>query len=269
MSLIMDLHNHCEFSFDSSTPMEKNIEKAIELGIDYLSITDHLDLFYPHEDYRKMLDIEGYFAKYNKLQEKYSGRIKFLSGIEVGIQTTTAQVNDEIVRSFPFDFVIGSIHEINGEDLVTDFVIEKFKDIKDFYKYYYEETQKAVEESKEFDVLGHIDYMDRYIDDIKSIPDICEYKEYLIPTLKNLISRNKGIEVNTAGPRKGLPYMQPKKQVLEWYKELGGEIITIGSDAHQAKDIGKGVEEAVVLLKECGFAAVSVFEKRKEKKILL
>ncbi|MDO5650030.1 MAG: histidinol-phosphatase HisJ family protein [Gallicola sp.] len=269
MAIIMDLHNHCEFSFDSSTPMEENVKRAVDLKLQYLSITDHLDLFYPHEDYRKMIDIKGYFRKFHRLEKEYEGKIKLLSGIEVGIQKTTAKVNDDIIRSFPFDFVIGSIHEINGEDLVTDFVIEKFDTLKDFYKYYYEETQKAVESSEGFDVLGHIDYMDRYVEDISQIPDISDYKEYIVPTLKNLISRKKGIEINTAGPRKGLPYMHPKKQVLEWYKELGGDIITIGSDAHKAEDIGKGVEEACDLLKECGFTRVSIFEKRKEKKIIL
>lgn len=269
MGIIMDLHNHCEFSFDSSTPMEENVKRAVDLKLQYLSITDHLDLYYPNEDYRDEINIKGYFSKFQFLKEKYRDNINFLSGIEVGIQCITAEVNDEIIRSFPYDFVIGSIHEIDGKDLVTDFMIDEFDNLDDFFKYYYEGTQKAVERSEEFDVLGHIDYMDRYVEDYNEIPDISNYKEFLIPTLKNLIARGKGIEINTAGIRKGLPYMHPKKQVLEWFKELGGDIITIGSDAHKAEDIGKGVEEACDLLKECGFTTVSVFEKRKEKKIIL
>lgn len=269
MAILMDLHNHCEFSFDSETPMEDNVEKAVEMGLDYISITDHLDLYYPEEDYRKKINIKGYFEKYKKVKDYYKDHIEFLSGIEVGIQTITKDVNEEIVRNFPFDFVIGSIHEINGKDLVTDFVIDEFNSLDDFYKYYYEETQRAVEECEGFDVLGHIDYMDRYVMDIDEIPPIENYKEYIIPTLKSLISRNKGIEINTAGVRKGLPYMHPKTQVLRWYKELGGTIITVGSDAHKASDIGKGVPEAYEMLKEIGFTTVSVFKNRKEKKLNL
>ena len=267
MTIVMDLHNHSEFSFDSITPMEENIKRAIELGINYLSITDHLDLYYPEEDYREKIDLKGYFEKYKRLKELYEQEIHLLAGIEVGIQTITREVNEEITNSFSFDFVIGFIHEIDGKDLVTDDVIQKFRDLKDFYKYYYEETQKAVEDAQDFDILGHIDYMDRYVGDYKDIPDISLYEEYLIPTLKSLISRNKGIEINTAGVRKGLPYMHPKEQILEWYQNLGGTIITLGSDAHKAEDIGKGIEEATKLLQQKGFKTVSIFENRIEKKI--
>lgn len=265
--IIMDLHNHCEFSFDSITPMEDNVKRAIELGIEYISTTDHLDLFYPDDDVKKCIDIEGYFEKYRVVEEKYRDEICFLSGIEIGIQPSTAEVNDEIARAFPFDFIIGSVHEAEGKDLVTDHVLDQFSTLDDFFKYYYERIQKSVEESEGFDVLGHLDYMDRYVDDYREIPDLSRYKEYIIPTFKNLIARGKGIEINTAGVRKNLPYMHPKKQALEWYKELGGHIITIGSDAHKAKDIGKGVEEACILLKECGFTTVSIFRNRKEEKM--
>lgn len=264
MKNLMDLHNHCEFSYDSETPMEENVKAAVEKNLKYLSITDHLDLFYPTDKYMDTIDIPGYFEKHYPLQEKYQGKIDLLAGIEVGIQEETAQVNDTIVEEYNFDFVIGSVHALDCVDLYMGQVVSKFKSLEDFYKYYYEGTQRAVEASQNFDVLGHIDYMDRYIGDVNAIPPISNYKEYILPTLESLISRGKGIEINTGGPIRGLPYNHPKREVLEWYKDLGGKIITIGSDAHTPDQIGEGVVGAMEMLKEIGFETVSIFKKRKQ-----
>ncbi|QQK08181.1 histidinol-phosphatase HisJ family protein [Miniphocaeibacter halophilus] len=263
---MIDLHNHSEFSFDSKTPIEENIQAAINKNLKYIAVTDHMDLIKVTDNYEDGIDIPGYFEKVKILKEKYKDKIKVLYGIEVGIQYETAKKNDEITSQFDFDFIIGSIHSLKEQDIVLDRLFYKYPP-RDLYKLYYTEMLKAVESTKNFDVLGHIDYIDRYAPSNKTIPNIIEYKDIIEEILKYLIKNNKGIEVNTAGIRAGLSYMHPKKEVLKWYRELGGEIITIGSDAHRKEDIGEGVFEACEMLKELGFKGVYVFEKRVPKKI--
>lgn len=263
---MIDLHNHSEFSFDSETPIEENIIAAIDKGLKYISVTDHLDLIKVTDDYRDGIDIPGYFEKVKLLKEKYNGKINILYGIEVGIQPETAKLNDEITKQFDFDFILGSIHSLKQEDIYLANLYERYEP-KELFKLYYGEMLKAVKMTKNFDVLGHIDYIDRYAPNHNMVPPITDNKEIIIEILKYLIDNNKGFEINTAGIRAGLDYMHPTPEILKWYKELGGEIITIGSDAHRKGDIGAGVFEACNMLENLGYTGVYIFENRVPKKI--
>ncbi|WP_100065246.1 histidinol-phosphatase HisJ family protein [Miniphocaeibacter massiliensis] len=263
---MIDLHNHSEFSFDSNTPIEENIKAAIEKGLKYISVTDHMDLIKVTDDYRDHTDIEGYFEKINLLKDSSKKNIKTLSGIEVGIQKETAMQNDEITSNYNFDFIIGSVHSLKEEDIYFADLYNRYNS-KDLFKLYYSEMYKAVKDTKNFDVLGHMDYIDRYAPNSSRVPNIEDNKEMIFEILKYLISNGKGIEVNTAGIRQGLSYMHPTIEILKWYKELNGEIITIGSDAHIKEDIGAGVFDACKMLEELGYSGIYVFEKRIPKKL--
>lgn len=263
---MLDLHNHSEFSMDSNTPMEKNIKYAIQKNIKYLSITDHMEIVKRTDKYFDTLDAEGYFKEYNRLKEKYKGEINLLSGVEVGIQECTSSIVDNFVNSFDYDFVIGSVHSMFEKDLYSGGFYKNMS-ITKLYKTYYEEMYKSVKANKNFDVLGHIDYIDRYLNEgVKPVKQ--EINEDLIKmTLKELIETDRGIEINTGGMRKKLTYFHPHEKILKWYKELGGQIITIGSDAHKPYDIGYKVKDSIDYLKSLGFDSVYIFEKRKPRKL--
>lgn len=263
---MIDLHNHSEFSFDSQTPIEENIIAAINKGLQYISVTDHLDLIKVTDNYKDGIDIPGYFEKVKYLRKKYKGKINILYGVEVGIQKETALLNDEITKQFNYDFIIGSLHCIKEEDIYFANLFERYSS-KELFELYYSEMYKAVKDTKNYDILGHMDYIDRYAPSQNRVPDISDNKEIIIEILKYLIENNKGIEVNTAGIRAGLSYMHPTIEVLKWYKKLGGEIITIGSDAHRKEDIGSGVNEACNMLKELGYTGIYIFKERIPKKI--
>ena len=263
---MIDLHNHSEFSFDSTTPVEENILAAINKKLKYISITDHLDLITREDDYREIIDIPGYFDKVKLLKDKYKNDINILFGVEVGIQPETAKLNDIITSKFEYDFIIGSIHSLKEEDIYLANLIERYKP-KELYQLYFEEMLKAVTETNNFDSLGHIDYMDRYYSSPEDVVPITEYKDLVMEILRTIIKKGKGFEINTAGIRAGLSYMHPQTIVLDWYKDLGGDIITIGSDAHRKEDIGFGVFEACDLLESYGFNGIYVFEKREPKKL--
>lgn len=258
----MDLHNHSLFSADSKTPMEENIKEAINSGLKYISVTEHLGIFQEDEDYTKELDIDGYMKEVDRLRAIYSKDILILKGVELSLQEDTKRIYEDILKDKNYDFIIGSSHGAKGLDFVADGVYTKYS-IDDFYKYYYEQVQKSVENNCDFDVLGHLDYMDRYFPKKSEIPPIERYFEYIKPIFKLLISRNQGIEINTGGLRRGLKEFHPKIEALRLYKNMGGKIITLGSDAHFSKDIGYNIGKSINILKDEGFKKVYIFEKRK------
>lgn len=263
---MIDLHNHSEFSLDSRTPMEENVLVAIEEGLQYLSITDHMEIVKVTDVYSDTLDAKEYFKKYERNKEKYKNDITLLSGVEVGIQESTSKIVDEFVTSFNYDFVIGSVHSLFQKDLYYGGYYKNLS-TDELYKTYYEEMYKAVKATRNFDVLGHIDYIDRYLDKGVKVPNQEDNKDTILKILKEIIDSNRGIEINTGGFRRGLPYLHPHEKILKWYKELGGEIVTIGSDAHRACDIGYNSKEAIDYLKSNGFTGVYIFENRKPRKL--
>lgn len=256
------MHTHSYYSPDSSTPLWKNVEQAIEMGLKYFAATDHMDRFteeYAEKD--SYFDVESYFKELRELQDKYGDQINLLIGVEVGLQPDVCEWMDEFMMEYPFDFVIGSIHFVNHVDIA--FCQEELaRNTDKWYRDYYEQMLYSVQHSKNFQFLGHIDYIDRYLKDKSLIPDYKCHAEIIDEILKELIRTDRGIEVNTAGKRKGLSYFNPKNKILKRYRELGGSLITISSDAHFIEDIGYGTSEAIELLKELGFEALSVYRNR-------
>lgn len=258
---MMDLHNHSRFSFDSKTDMEDIIKSAIDNKLDYIAITDHLDLKSPDEDYSDILDISSYFKEIDRLKKIYNNDIDILSAVEIGLDENLSKTYEDIIDNWDYDFVLGSIHSIGGKDLIMDNLYKKY-DTDDFYKLYYSHMQKMVEDNGVFDILGHLDYIDRYFPNKEEILPIENYFEYIEPIFKSLISRFKGIEINTASFRNNLDYYHPKISALQLYKSLGGEIITIGSDGHISEDIGFKIYDAIRMLKGEGFNKVHIFKDR-------
>lgn len=261
---MQDFHNHCCFSYDSNTPMEENIKSAINKNLKYIAITDHCDIYSSNDNFRDNYNPDKYFETIDKLIIKYKSDIKIFKAVEMGIHPHLSYLTDKIISDYPYDFVLGSIHAINGKDIVIDDLYTKYS-LEEMYEKYYNEMKEAVKATKNFDVLSHIDYPDRYVKNSNLIPSIDYYIDDIKEIFKILINRNQGIELNTASIRKGLNYIHPKDKILKLYKSMGGEIITVGSDAHNKGDIGFFSEEAINHLKDIGFKKISIFEKRKNK----
>lgn len=111
---MMDLHNHSRFSFDSKTDMEDSIKSAIDNKLDYIAITDHLDLKSP-DDYRDILDISSYFKEIDRLKKIYSENIDILSAVEIGLDENLSKTYEDIIGDWDYDFILGSIHSIGGQ----------------------------------------------------------------------------------------------------------------------------------------------------------
>lgn len=260
---MQDLHLHSEFSFDSYTDPEENIKAAIKNNIKIMAFTDHMDNFCQN-DRDISFDLEKYFSTIYKFKEKYKNQIKILAGVEVGLAYENADKINQFIDENPFDFIIGSIHAVEFKDIWSNRKIIE-ENPKYYFRKYYQYMLESIKSCKNFSVLGHIDYIDRYVEDKSVIPDFSFYEDLIEEILKELIKTNRGIEYNTAGFRNNLSYANPKDKILEKYKGLGGKIITLGSDSHYPDTISYKINDGIKHLKDLGYKNISYFENKKEK----
>ncbi|NLK75254.1 MAG: histidinol-phosphatase HisJ family protein [Clostridiales bacterium] len=274
--ILYDYHVHSNFSSDSSTPMEEMIEKAIKLGLKTLCFTDHMDYDYPYVEggYSFIFDPEEYLNKLNELKYKYRSCIKILTGIELGLKPGITEEVEKLVNKYPFDFIIGSSHVVNNIDPYYS-VYWEGKDEDEMIHGYFETIIENCKAFPQFHVYGHIDYIVRYspskgLGTAGNTPySYHKYADILDKVLTTILSLDKGIEINTSGLKYGLGYAHPKTDVLKRYRELGGELITIGSDAHKPEHLCYDFSYVEDLLKSLGFKYYATFEAGKPNYIKL
>lgn len=253
----IDYHMHTFFSHDSKGQPEEYIKEAINLGLDEICFTDHNDYI---AGGKWILDVESYFKYLLPLKEKYQDQITIKIGIEVGLDMLSYDVTKTLVASYPFDFVIGSIHTINLIDIAhNEYYEHKTKD--EVHELYFKTMLECVKQCDYFDVLGHLDYVRRngpFVD--KSI-DYAKYQELIDEIYKLLIAKGKGIEINLSGYRVFDESLPNYDQVKRYY-DLGGRIITIGTDSHQKEYVGKHLDKALKMCEAIGFKDITTFTKR-------
>lgn len=266
--MFSDSHIHTWFSGDSDTDPEKMIKRAIELNMQNITITDHIDFDFPIDNLDFTLDVDDYFTSLSLLKSKYSNEIEVLIGIESGLEPDFADRIRNFVLCKPFDFVIGSSHIVNRMDPYSpDFF--KVHSERQGFEAYFNSILSNLKVNNEFDVYGHIDYIVRYSPNKNANYSYFDYSDLLDEILKTLIDLGKGIEINTAGFKYGLNAPNPEINIIKKYKELGGEIITIGSDAHVPKYVGFYFNEIKDILNKCDFKHYNIFRNRKPVSISL
>ena len=257
-----DFHLHSSFSGDSETPAEEQILAALKNQVFILCFTEHMDKDYPYDDICLELDTSTYFHKLRQLQSQWVSQLDIRIGVELGLQPHLSDFYQNYISQYPFDFVIGSTHAVGKYDPYYPSFWEN-RDPYESIRHFLDITLKNIRTFDDFDVYGHIDYIIRYVPwENKTFPYI-RYADVLDEILKLLISKGKGIEVNTGGYKAGLGVPNPCPDILKRYRELGGEIITFGSDAHFSRYVGYCFEEAAQVLKDCGFKYFTVFKERK------
>lgn len=266
MSIKADLHLHTHFSSDCKTPMEAMIEKGIALGLDQICFTDHLDYDFvinPNSPEKTFLiDLPAYRKECHELKEKYATSIEVLFGLELGLQTSIQSQIDHLMANERFDFVIGSSHLCNGKDPYYPPFYEGRPE-EEAYTEYFNSIINNAKLFSCFQVYGHLDYVVRYGPNRDTNYTYEKYKDVLDEILITLISKGKGIEVNTGGYRKGLRELHPLTAIIKRYKELGGELITVGSDSHVTDHMTTHFNLAHDILISCGFKYYSVFREQK------
>lgn len=263
---LSDYHIHTHYSSDSSEEPENIIKQALKLGLSEICFTDHTDLDYPEtEEYENpafVFDTSAYYNGLSALRDRYAGSIKVKIGIELGLMPYLVPRNSVVARSVPFDFIIGSTHLIDGHDpYYPEFWEGRRCDA--VVAEYFERTYENVKSFTDYDVYGHLDYITRYAPDKNYRFNYSLHREIIDDILKEVIHTGHGIEINTSPLCKGFPHPNPSPDILRRYHELGGEIITIGSDAHICTNVGGHFEAAREILRLCGFKYYSVFTERK------
>ena len=259
---MVDSHIHSFFSTDCDASFDDICTSAIKNNMEGITITDHLDLYYPNFDVKFNIDFEKYTQEIEKFRDKYKDKLRVFTGLELGYRKRAIDETNLIVQSHNFDLVICSVHVIQNIDPYYGKFFEG-KTKKEAYRMYLEKIYKSIVNQPDYDVVGHIGYIRRYGNLEDNSMSYDEYSDILEPMLKKIISLGKGIELNTSFFDRE-PYLSmPEKDILMKYKEFGGEIITIGSDAHKADRTGINFNDGIELLKECNFQYITHFEGRK------
>lgn len=265
MAIRADYHLHSYFSGDSTAPMEQMIIQGIRLGLDTMCFTEHMDLDYvyssPEEAGMFEVNTDSYLYELASLKEKYNDKIRLLFGIELGIQPHLKRELAVYAKSFPFDFIIASSHLCNRKDPYYPSFYEGRPD-EEAYREFFEATLSNIKAFQNFDVYGHLDYVVRYGKTKDNNYCYEQYRDVIDKILILLIENEKGIEINTGALGYHLKELNPCTDIIKRYRKLGGEIITIGSDAHKPEDIARGFERAANILIDCGFRYYTTFEKR-------
>lgn len=268
--MFADYHVHTEFSDDSVYPMEQVINDAIAMQMDEICFTDHVDygikedwdcshpMKYRGSEPFANVDFPVYVSKIREFQSMYGMHIAIKMGLEFGMQMHTISQYEDLFVKYPFDFIILSIHQVENKEFWTqDF--QRGKSQKEYNERYYEEMLKIVKAYQNYSVLGHMDLITRY--DENGIYPFKKVESVISEILKIVISNGKGLELNTSYHRYGLQDTTPSVDILKLYRDMGGEIITIGSDSHKPEHLGAYINEAKGLLKSLGFRYFCTYDK--------
>jgi len=264
-----DYHIHTNFSFDGKNTVEEMVKAAVGAGVTDMAITDHID-FYLYYDPGQNLNtgnLQKYKTEVYKMREIYGGVINITYGVEAGIAARFKNEIGEFLRAGDFDFVIGSVHDIDAGDIYDYYEPGFYKkyDKKTAYAAFFEHTLESVESVEGIDVLGHMDYIERYGKYGDNSIDFGDagITALIDEILRTIIKKGKGIEVNASGYRYGLGHAHPSRTIIERYKKLGGEIITVGPDAHETAQVAGHYEKIINMLKETGFKTIAVYRGKK------
>jgi len=260
--ILPDYHIHTSFSPDSKMDPEEAVRAAIASGVTDICFTEHMDLGHHMEMYDRGLDFAGMEETVSRLREKYP-EINIGKGIEAGYIQETVEQTAEVLAGQKFDYVLLSTHCVDGMDCGVP-ESKRGQDKITAYKRYLETVYASVTDDRlteYYDCVSHIGYIAKglhYEDNIFSyqmFPDLFD------KILSEIIKSGKGIEVNTSGIDRG-GHVLPHPSIIRRYKELGGQIITIGSDAHRSQSVGEYIKDAIDIIAEAGFEEITVFKNR-------
>jgi histidinol-phosphatase (PHP family) len=264
---ICDYHVHSEFSDDSQSSLDSIIQKAIALDISKICITDHLDIDFPVSEADGMsfqLDTPAYLSALKDIQEKYRDKIDIRLGVELGLMGHIADKIKKYTDTYPeYDFIIGSSHLVHGMDPYYPAYYEG-KTETEAIREYFESILENVTLIDDYCVYGHLDYIVRYCPSGEKAFDFNQHKDLFEAIFKIIIEKGKGIEINTGSLYKNMSYAHPHMDILKLYKEMGGEIITVGSDAHKPEYLCYGFEDrARDMLQSLGYKYFCTYKDKK------
>jgi len=255
--MLFDYHVHSHFSSDCNVPMEEMVKGAIQNGVIEMAICDHMDME-PGEG-RNILDYKAFSAEVDRLSGIYGNDIHLLKGVELGLRTDMVKESLQFISSTRFDYILGAVHTIGEEEIFDPrsplYEASKAEVFRAFLQY----TLECVQLFPYFNVLAHIDVIRRYCPFEDKSMKYADYTDLLDVILLELIASRRGIEFNTGHVHYGLDDPFTDLAIVKRYIELGGEIITLGSDAHQPDRIATAFNDVLPALQDAGVKYITRF----------
>ncbi len=260
-SFASDCHCHSSCSPDGRHPAGAMLARAKELGLYAVTLTDHCEC----NEYEKKYRERALRAWQAMDAVQAPAGLRFYRGIELGQPLQDLPGAQEAVSRFDYDFVIGSLHNLRGREdfYYLDARALSAGELDAVLGEYWDQLLEMIDWGG-FDALGHLTYPLRYIQGEQGVAaDLAPHGEKIDQTLGALIQKGIALEVNTSGLRQKLGETMPGLELLRRYRRLGGELVTLGSDAHCTEDLGAGIDQGMELLKAAGFNQFVVYEKRR------
>lgn len=272
--MLADYHVHSAYSDDSTYPMEQVVRDAIRTNLDELCFTEHVDYgVKPDWDQPRGARFEGghpvtncpypaYLDELDRMRERYGTQVRMARGLELGVQTHTIPAYERLLERYGsrLDFTLLSIHQV-GDREFWDGAFQEGRTQEEFTMAYYEELLGVVERFRGYSVVAHLDLIRRYDPTPGGPLPFSFVRGIVAEILSRMIADGRGIEVNTSGWRYGLGGPQPTCDVLRLYRDLGGRIVTLGSDSHRPEHLGAYLRVAQDLLRTVGFSQACTFER--------
>lgn len=267
--MLADYHVHTAFSDDSAYPLEDVCRDAVARGLTEICITDHVDYGVKSDAGEPPIRLENgepvtnvdyprYFAALEAARGQWAPELHVAHGLELGVQMCTLDAYRRLLDTWRdhMDFAILSIHQVDNREFWNgDF--QRGRTQAEINDAYYQELLHVVGAFKDYAVLGHLDLIRRY-DPFGAYP-FERVRDLVAEILRAVIESGHGIEVNTSGIRYGLGCFQPADEVLALYRDLGGRIVTVGSDSHKPEHLGAHLTRAQDLLRSLGFTHVCTY----------
>lgn len=267
---LIDMHVHTDNSPDGVHSPMFICENAVKNNLGAIAFTDHCEVDTYFKDKYNSMVFHSYF-ECSKAKAAFRGQLLVLIGLEIGQPLSDIELADKIVSEKPYDFILGSVHSPKGyNDDIKNIPYNEIDVYKFMSDYFYELSDLA--NWKGCDCLSHITAPMRRIEGRYGIDfDYDKISDATDTLLREIISNGKSLEINTSGLRQPIGKTMPEEHIVRRYRELGGTKITVGSDAHTAQDVGKGLNEGILLAKKCGFQKLTFYVKREpiEVEILL
>lgn len=246
-----DLHVHTEWSWDAPRgDMERSCARALEIGLSAIAFTEHADWALVHEG-QHPVDIEGYLDAIDRCRLKFPG-LRILTGIELGEPHWFPKETEAILAAGPIDQVLGSVHSIHFDGGTLDASQFRSREGIDFpaaVHEYFGEVLLLVESGLPFEVLAHLDYPKRYWLDGAAPYRDKDYEDEIRAILRAAARTGRVLEVNTTRGQT----LCPDLTVVRWWRELGGQAVQYGSDAHQPDKVAEGFQVATQMVESAGF----------------
>ena len=256
-----DCHTHSMLSPDGHDTPEAVAQRAFELGIQHFTLTDHIENE-RSDEWGDCKNADRSFEVYKKLKAEYEGRMNVYYGVELGQAMFDQAKAERIIAEHDYDFILGSTHRTRTYeriDLLPDDVEIRHHCMKEYF-----EEELAIAEWGKISSLAHLTFMLRYAfkGTVGSMVDVSQFDPVIDKILDVIIRNDIALEINSAGIRKGLDVPMPSEEYVQRYYDKGGRLITVGSDAHWATDVGVDIPECLEMLKKIGYNEICVFSRR-------